>query len=119
LLTEDAAAAFRCARLLESQVDRERRPGLGRALSPCVVIIVNGLVLRQHAPMQDSENNVLARLHATQPGSNVITRPAQSWVVHEEITDLLNLADVPVGLGCAPGAKCIKARREKRNLATS
>jgi len=76
------------------------------------------LVLGQHALVQDTGNpnaawflpvkyNMLALLHSTQPRTNFVTWPPNSWATGKELATLFHLAEVKAGLGFAPGAICI------------
>ena len=94
-----------------------------------VVFVVESLLFGQHALMQDTGNqnaaeffpvkhNMLALLHAPQPRANFITRAAERGIIGKELATIFKLADIAVGLDCAPGAKGIKADVEQIGFGT-
>ena len=65
----------------------------------------------QHAagflPVKD---NMLALLHAPQPGANFITLATERGIIGKELATIFKLADITVGLDFAPGCERYKGR---------
>jgi hypothetical protein len=89
-----------------------------------LVFAIDGLALRQHAPMQDARNenaagllpvkhDVTTVLHTTQARANILTSPTQSGIAGQPPATILKLGDVTVCLGFAPSAKGINADAEQ------
>jgi hypothetical protein len=83
-----------------------------------VVFVVNALVFRQHALMQDSGNedtsgflpvkdNMLALLHATHAWTNMFAGTPKGWIVRKQPAAIFQLAEVALSLGCTPGVERI------------
>ena len=64
------------------------------------------------------KHNMLTLLHSPQPRANFITRAAERGIVGKKLATVFKLADIAVGLGCAPGAKGIKADVEQIGFGT-
>jgi hypothetical protein len=59
------------------------------------------------------KHNMLALLHAPQARANFITRATEREIIGKELATIFKLADIAVGLDCAPGTKGIKADVEQ------
>ena len=89
---------------------------------PYAVFVVNGLVFRQHALMQDAtdqdtagffsvKHHMLAMFHAAQSWPDVVTRSPRRRILAQEPATIFESVEVVVGLGFAPGAKSNSVRR--------
>ena len=64
----------------------------------------------QHAArFHPVKHNMLSVFHTIQPWAHLFAQTAHSWIVGEQLTAILELADVPISLIFAPGTECIDA----------
>lgn len=87
-------------------------------------LVVDSLSFRQHALVQDAGNqnascvlavkhNVPAALHPAEARTNIVTLPAQRWVIGKHLATGIEIVEVTDGLVFTPGAERIRSDAEQ------
>jgi hypothetical protein len=88
------------------------------------LVIVNSVSFGKHALVQDARNqnasgvlsvkhDMLAALHPTEAGTNIVTRSAQRGIIGKQLATGLKIINVTDGLVFAPRVKRISADAEQ------